>query len=189
MSNTLKIDVLNIQRDLEISPIQPDIDYILFGSCFAGLVHIGLRSSITTSNQLHAGHSIQADDGKFFFHSVIAPENKALLVLLCKADEVPLTKMNPSMVLLRPIDCLSIHSASFQAVMPAQGTLLHQNMQAFLSFANEMAQSKTILQRYRDFSFPQRNFKLSALFLSLILYKVLSKIVTKATPSLEPQTS
>ena len=98
MSNTLKIDVLNIQRDLEISPIQPDIDYILFGSCFAGLVHIGLRSSITNCNQLHAGHSIQADDGKFFFHSVIAQEKKALLVLLCKADEVPQTKTNPSMV-------------------------------------------------------------------------------------------
>jgi hypothetical protein len=186
MSNTIKIDVLNIQRDLEMSPIQPNIDYILFGSCFAGLVHIGLRSSITNSNQLHAGHSIQADDGKFFFHSVIAPENKALLVLLCKADEVPLTKMNPSMVLLRPIDCLSIHSASFQAVMPAQGTLLHQNMAAFLSFANEMAQSKTIFQRY--LSFPQRKTKI-ILFLSLILYKVLSKIVTKAPPSLEPQTS
>ena len=136
MSNTIKIDVLHIQRDLEISPIQPDINYILFGSCFAGLVHIGLRSSITNSNQVHAGHSIQADDGKFFFHSVIAQENKALLVLLCKIDETPQTKMNPSMVVLRPIDCLSIHSTSFQAVMPARGTLLHQNMAAFLSFAS-----------------------------------------------------
>jgi len=90
-------------------------------------------------------------------------KKKALLVLLCKADEVPVTKMNPSMVVLRPIDCLSIHSASFQAVMPAQGTLLHQNMAAFLSFTNEMAQSKTILQRY--LSFPQRNFKLCHFYL------------------------
>jgi len=59
-------------------------------------------------------------------------------------------------------------------------------MAAFLSFANEMAQSKTIFQRY--LSFPQRKTKI-ILFLSLILYKVLSKIVTKAPPSLEPQTS
>ena len=113
MSNTIKMDVLNIQRDLALSPKQPGGDYVLFGSCFDDVVHIGLRTR-RNSNQIHAVHSIQGQEGKFFFHSVIAQENKALLVLLCKVDEVPQAKINPSMVVLRPINRLSIHSASFR---------------------------------------------------------------------------